>query len=246
MIKNFLQKIASVCFLALGIVCLSSCMDGGDSDVTVISHATIGTDPASGYRFYLDSGEEAILSGVNAQQIKDARRAMVQFSFDPEKDLQKVGDKSYINGKFLAAVKVDVDKILTQLAANDKNLLARDSVYTIESFKSCWASNGYLCVECVSAYANMKVPTATFFYNNMDLKADTLQINVAMNRHSTASVSGQVSTFNCLSLSQFAQKYGYGRDSVVISIRDAANGSKLAPANFKVSAKAFLEPELKY
>lgn len=230
-------------------VCLTSCIDDSERTGSLTNFFTITGNAMTGYTLYADGAGIVYPTMQSVKEVtgstgfnESVRRGFFYVNYNESNvKLQSDGTQVIDGGRLVGFAPINVNNIMTQQQAEEKNLTAADSTFEVTKVVDVWAFRGFLNTSITANYSvvNNKdiYPSFNMTYQPDSLAEDELHLKLLYNRHSAKKdVLSNIYTFTeSFDLAPLANIVPGSSDSVKITLD--MDGSK--SIDIKVSRTDF-------
>lgn len=198
--------IKSIVLMAMVCVLAVSC-DSTSSEAAYFTSVccTVETDSYGSYVFHSDDNEIIRLSGESDAVVRknygtNIERIHLIIKYNESDKTVENGVTTIKNATVMQGTqKIDVNNCMTTTVAEEKNWLAKDSLFNIQGINEAYASNGYITIFLTAPYSivnNYNVyPGINMIIDSDDIKENALTVHLLYNRHSAKSATAYNATF---------------------------------------------------
>lgn len=252
--KKSIVKISLMALSCVATLIFTSCISSDDDNTRYYQgyYTITGTYP--NYKLIEDGGSIVYPTVASVNKVTeskgfgDNKRAIIAISYDENflttnsDGISVVRNAEIQSGNYL----VNVTPI-SLAAAQDKNIIATDSVFSIGAFTNYWVSNGYLTTIFTApvSYApdylttgQLINPTVNLCINPTDITENNVTLNLLYNRHTkkdamSTNVPNLIYTFDIANINI------PGSDTVNVTLK--AEGTK--EIKLKIPRRSFVHPQ---
>lgn len=211
----------------VGALGLTSCDNETNDTQMITGYCTVeGSNP--NYTFLMDGGgtvepTPSSITEITGGKGMPTQRALVYIEYEKSDFIEVAGSNDWIikNGEMKGGAGIEIGTLLSKSQAEQKNLLAADSIFKINKLNNCWAWNGYLNVSINGyySYQNSRTVRPSFEVMVAETAENLMKLKVLYNRHSSkdAAIGGDVDLIKSYNIRQWLMGVP-GKDSVTIEI----------------------------